>query len=38
MNKTKDTNYFIKNFTNYWYGEWLLVNKKVILMTGLDEN
>ena len=27
-----------KNFTNYWCDEWLLVNKNVILMVGLDEN
>ena len=25
-------------FTNDWYGEWLLINEKVILMVGLDEN
>ena len=35
-NIARNTNYFIKKFTNYWYGEWLLVNKKVILMLNLD--
>ena len=25
-------------FTNCWCGEWLLVNEKVILMMGLNEN
>ena len=38
MNNAKNTNYFTKFFTNYWCGEWLLVNKKVILMMSLDEN
>ena len=38
MNNVKDTNYFIKNFTNCWCGEWLLVNKEVKLIVGLDEN
>lgn len=38
MNNVRDTNYFIKKITNYWCGEWLLVNKKVILIIGLDEN
>ena len=37
-NNTRDTNYFIKKCTNYWCGEWLLINEKVILMVGLDEN
>ena len=32
------TNFFTKFFTNGQCGEWLLVNKKVILMVGLDEN
>ena len=27
-----------KKFTNCWCGEWLLVNEKVILMVGLNEN
>ena len=34
MNNTRDTNYF----SNYWCDEWLLVNEKMILMMGLDEN
>ena len=34
---SRDTNYFTKKFTNCWYGEWLLVNKKVILMVDLDK-
>ena len=34
----RDTNFFTKNFTNCWYGEWLLVNEKMILMMDLDEN
>ena len=38
MNNAKDTNYFTNFFTNCWYDEWLLVNEKVILMVGLDEN
>ena len=25
-------------FTNSWSSEWLLVNEKMILMVGLDEN
>ena len=33
-NNVRDT----KNFTNCWYGEWLLVNEKMILIVGLDEN
>ena len=37
-NNNRNTNYFIKYFTNYWYGKWLLVNEKVILMVDLDEN
>ena len=37
-NNTRDTNYFTKKFTNCWYGKWLLVNEKVILMMSLDEN
>ena len=27
-----------KKFTNCWYSEWLLVNEKMMLMVGLDEN
>ena len=27
-----------KKFTNCWCGKWLLVNEKVILMVGLNEN
>ena len=38
MNNARDTNYFIKVFTNYWYDRWLLINEKRILMVGLDEN
>ena len=34
----RDTNYFTKNFTNYWCGKWLLINEKVILMLSLNEN
>ena len=37
-NNSRDTNYFTKKFTNCWYGEWLLVNKKVILVVGLNKN
>ena len=37
-NNAKDTNYFTNFFTNGWYGKWLLINEKVILMVGLDEN
>ena len=37
-NNASDTNYFIKKFTNCWCDKWLLVNEKVILMVGLDEN
>ena len=29
---------FTKNFTNCCCDEWLLVNEKVMLMVGLDEN
>ena len=25
-------------FINCWYGEWLLVNEKVLLIMGLNEN
>ena len=28
MNNDRDTNYFIKSFTNCWCGEWLLVNEE----------
>ena len=38
MNNAKNTNYFIKKFTNCWCNEWLLVNEKVILIVDLDEN
>ena len=38
VRNTRDTNYFIKFFTNHWCGEQLLVNKKVMLMVDLDEN
>ena len=31
-------NYFTKKFTNCWCGKWLLINKNMILMVGLDEN
>ena len=31
-------NFIIKTFTNCWYSEWLLVNKKVMLLVGSDEN
>ena len=34
----RSTNYFTKIFTNGRYSEWLLVNKKVILMVDLDKN
>ena len=34
LNNAKNTKFFI----NYWCGKWLLVNKKVILIVGLDEN
>ena len=27
-----------KKISNYWCGKWLLVNEKVILIVGLDEN
>ena len=37
-NNAKYTNYFIKNFTNCWCDEWLLVNEKVILMVELNKN
>ena len=36
MNNIIDTNYFIKKIINC--DEWLLVNEKVILIVGLDEN
>ena len=29
---------FYKIFTNCWYGEWLLVNRKVKIMVSLNEN
>ena len=38
MNNIRDINYFRKKFINYWCGDWLLENEKVILMVGLDEN
>ena len=38
MNNARDINYFINFFINCWYGKWLLINKKVILIIGLDEN
>ena len=37
-NNARDINFFTKFFTNCWCGEWLLVNKKVILMVGPDKN
>ena len=37
-NNARNTNFFRKNFTSCWCGEWLLVNEKVILMISLDEN
>ena len=37
-NNARDTNSFTKFFTNDWRGEWLLVNEKVILVVGLNEN
>ena len=36
MNNTKDINYFTNKFINYWCGNWLLINEKLILMVGLD--
>ena len=38
MNNSRDTKYFTKFFINCWCGEWLLINEKVILMVGLNEN
>ena len=38
LNNAKNTNFFTKFFINYWCGKWLLVNKKVILIVGLNEN
>ena len=38
MNNAGDINFFTKNFTNCWCGERLLVNEKVLLIVGLDEN
>ena len=38
LNNAIDTNYFTNFFINYWWGEWLLVDEKVILIMGLDEN
>ena len=35
MNNVRDINNFKKYFTNYWYGEWLLINEKMILIMGL---
>ena len=37
-NNLRDIDYFINFFTNYWCGGWLLINKNVILMVGLNEN
>ena len=34
MNNARDTNFF----TNCWYSEWLLVNKKMILIVDLKTN
>ena len=36
-NNFRDTNYFTKKFTNCWYGKWLLINEKMILMVGLNK-
>ena len=38
MNNVRDINFFTKNFTNYWYSEWLLVNENIILIVSLDKN
>ena len=38
MNNVRHIGYFIIFFINYWRGEWLLVNEKVILMVDLDKN
>ena len=38
LNNAKDINYFTNNCTICWYDEWLLVNKKIILIVGLDKN
>ena len=38
MSNASDTNFFKKSFTYCWYGEWLLVNKKMILMVDLKTN
>ena len=35
---TRDTIFFTKTFINYWYNEWLLINKKMMLLVGLDKN
>ena len=37
-NNARDTIFFTINFTNYWCGDWLLVNEKIMLMVGLDKN
>ena len=38
-NASRDTNYFIKKkCITCWYDEWLLVNEKMMLMVGLNEN
>ena len=38
MNNVRDTNIFIKKIINCWFDEWLLINEKVMLIIGLDEN
>ena len=35
---TKVIIYFITFFINYKYGEWLIINKKVMLMINLNYN
>ena len=38
MSNASDTIFFKKKFTNWWYGEWLLVNKKMMLVVDLKTN
>ena len=37
-NNARGIIFFTKYFINYWCGEWLLINEKIILIVGLDEN
>ena len=38
LSNAREIKIFTKNFTNCWYDKWLLVNERMMLMVGINEN